>query len=150
MNTVFVVGGGGTTSSRKNMLQIRDTGEVIRAGVITIRRDINGNLTATKDGKAINLSVVADILKDANNRYNYEIRMEVVSSDSNSNTYINTTIIKDFVEVNKIDGTKEIRLVAHDNIRIFMVFFHYNADGQYLNTTSTADKIKDLALDSIF
>ena len=146
LDTVFVVGGGGTTSSRKNMLQIRDTGEIIRAGVITIRRDINGNLTATKDGLSCTLQTVADIIKDADKRYSYEIRVEAISTDDESNTYINTTIVKDFVEIKKLNDAKEIRLVAHDNIRIFMIFIHFNGDGVYENTTSTADKIKDLAL----
>ena len=145
---VFALGNGTSSSAPSNLYEICTTGAIKRKGIITITRDINGNLKYVKDNVVIAGNTVAPILL-SNDRLNYEWRIKADSKDDNGTTYTNTTIVKDFVDVVKADGTKEIRLVAHDNIRIFMIFFHFSSKNAYTSTTSTADKIKDIALGSL-
>lgn len=147
-NDVFVIGNGTSTGNRKNLIEYTTDGEIYRSGVFTVTRSANGTLTFDKDGVTKTARDMAQALHEDFNGYVFRVKAE--STDEDGNKYTNTTIVSDFVEVVKADGTKEIRLVAHDNIRIFMIYFHFNKSWAYQNVTSTADKIKDLALGSIF
>ena len=147
-NTLFALGNG-TSSKKSNAFEIKTNGEIIRKGVIRLVRAESGEMYFEIDGtQQTTVEAIGNILKSYERRHHYEWRIEALS-ETNDGYYTNTVVVNSFVEVDKKDGTKEIRLIANDNIRIFIFYFHYDLNGKCINVTSTGDKLKDIILDSI-
>lgn len=148
-NTLFAIGNGTSSSKKSKAFEIKRSGEIIRKGVIRLVRLESGAMYFEIDGtQQKTVDAIGNILKNYERRHYYEWRIEALS-ETNDGYYTNTVVVNSFVEVDKKDGTKEIRLIANDNIRIFIFYFHYDLNGKCINVTSTGDKLKDILLDSI-